>query len=182
MVLSSETPLTGKLLTRVGECGQSGWSGNHCLKDWNESTRELLLKILYGMRISSGRSFLPARPATLCFRFARPATLCFQCLTPRLAERRIFRPNAARLCFKPGQVILQVTPLYADALKSGHFAKSRLKRFADDADATNEGGSNKGFTVKTRCLRPIRESISSVLLRGINGFHQVSRHQAGAAL
>jgi hypothetical protein len=62
-------------------------------------------------------------------------------------------------------------------LMSGHFAKSGFNRFADDADATEEGGSNKGLTVKTRCLRLIRESISLVLLLGINSFQKVSRHQ-----
>ena len=61
------------------------------------------------MKISGGIIFHPARSATLCFRFARPARICFQCFTHLLAERHIFRSSAARLWFKPGQVILQFT-------------------------------------------------------------------------
>jgi uncharacterized membrane protein YfcA len=57
-----------------------------------------------------------------------------------------------------------------------------LNRFADDADAADECGSNKGLTVKIRCIRPIREPISSVLLLGINSFQKVSRHQLFATL
>jgi hypothetical protein len=52
-----------------------------------------------------------------------------------------------------------------------------LNRFTDDAEAADACGSNKGLTVKTRCIRPIREPISLVLRRGINGFQKVSRHQ-----
>jgi hypothetical protein len=62
-------------------------------------------------------------------------------------------------------------------LMSGHFSKARLKRGADDAEATDEGRSNQGLTVKIRCIRQIRESISFVLLARINGFQKVSRHQ-----
>jgi peptide/nickel transport system substrate-binding protein len=64
---------------------------------------------------------------------------------------------------------------------SGHCSKARLNRCADDADATDEGRSNQGLTVKIRCIRQIRESISFVLLLRINGFQKVSRHQSASA-
>jgi hypothetical protein len=46
------------------------------------------------------------------------------------------------------------------SLKFGHFSKLRLKRCADDAEAAEAGGSNNGLTVKIRCFRVIRASIS----------------------
>jgi hypothetical protein len=71
----------------------------------------------------------------------------------------------------PRQVLHVLTGSF---LKSGHFATSSFKRFADAAEA---GGSNIGLTVKTRYIRVIREPISSVWRRGIHGFPKVSRHQ-----
>jgi hypothetical protein len=42
---------------------------------------------------------------------------------------------------------------------------------------SRSGLSSYGLTVKTHCIRQIREPISSVLLRGSNSFQKVSRHQ-----
>jgi hypothetical protein len=52
-----------------------------------------------------------------------------------------------------------------------------LKRFTDDAEAAEACGSTNELPVKTRRLRVIRASISSVLLLGIHGFQKLSRHQ-----